>query len=155
MTIKRIIVFWIGLTVALNVAVLFGYLKWFAVGPQIGSFVQDAPIDISIKLADMPTLGAEAAPVALIEFSDYECPYCRRHSIEVLVQVRDELVSAGILLYAFANNPLPIHANAEFLATSAICAGYQDRYWEMHDAIFETKATTHSDVISLARSLSK
>lgn len=101
--------------------------------PQTSGYVAG---DVSIELDGMPYLGSPTAEFVVVEFSDYECPFCRRHATGVLRELIASLVASGEIGYAFANSPLPSHANATDLAKAAICAGEQDRYWEMHDALF-------------------
>jgi protein-disulfide isomerase len=112
--------------------------------------VTEAPEGASIDLAGMPIEGQSDAKIALVEFSDYECPYCARHATGVGKQVKQEFVTTGKVLHAFANNPLAMHSNAKMLATAAICAGEQGRFWVMHDALFDKKPKSQSDVSRIA-----
>jgi len=91
--------------------------------------VQDAPVDTTLDTGGMPSLGSGDAPIVLVEFSDFECPFCKRHARGVMALLRDNLVTTGRLRYVIANLPLAKHANATKLATAAICAGAQGRYW--------------------------
>jgi protein-disulfide isomerase len=79
--------------------------------------------------------GSPDAPVALVEYGDYECPYCARaHPIVKLLQRR----AGKLLTFAFRNFPLTeIHPHAEQAAEAAEAAGARGRYWAMHDMIYE------------------
>jgi protein-disulfide isomerase len=110
--------------------------------------VQD--VDFEIDLRDLPLLGSRSAKVALVEFSDFECPFCQRHATTVAEQIKERFVSPGHVLYAFANNPLPNHLNAKMLASSAVCVG-ADRFWEMHDLIFRQKLRVIEEIVSVGR----
>src|SRR5262245_29447014 len=114
---------------------------------------QDAPAGTSLELAGLPVKGPDNARVVLVEFSDYECPYCAQHATGVSHQLDKEFVKTGQIRYAFANNPIPSHPNAVPLAQAAICAGQQDRYWPMHDRLFEVKPKTREELVSVADGL--
>ena len=116
--------------------------------------VYDAPEGSLMQLELFPYKGSAAADIALVEFSDYECPFCARHATEVFPSLEEQFIKTGKVLYAFANNPLSIHANAPYLARVAICAGDQGHYWETHDALFSGQPKTETDVASLLKPLS-
>lgn len=99
--------------------------------------VQDAPDGAVVELAGMPLQGSRDTRIVLVEFSDYECPFCKQHATGVGKDLIENYVSTGRIRYAFANNPLDIHGSAVLMARAAICAGEQGRYWDMHDLIFE------------------
>lgn len=120
--------------------------------PNPADLVVDAPKNAIIDLAGLPTKGGNAK-IAIVEFSDYECPFCARHANGVARQLEEKYVSSGHIRYAFANNPLAIHPNARFLATAAICAGKQGHYWEMHDRLFSVQSKTKDQIASIAKDL--
>jgi len=107
----------------------------------------------TIDIAGMPVQGAEAAKVAVIEFSDYECPYCARNATTVFPELKSEFISTGKVRYVFANFPLPNHHNARQLAAAAVCAGKQDAYWKMHDELFENRPRTSEGILDLGTKL--
>jgi protein-disulfide isomerase len=74
--------------------------------------------------------------VALVEFADYECPFCSRHAQQTGRRIKKELVDSGGLLHVFFNFPLPIHRTAQKAAEAAECAGHQGRFWDMHQRLF-------------------
>jgi len=79
--------------------------------------------------------GAADAPVTLVEYGDYECPYCGR-AYPIVKQVQEQLGEQ--LRFVFRNFPLrELHPHAQHAAEAAEAAGAQDRFWEMHDHIFE------------------
>jgi protein-disulfide isomerase len=81
--------------------------------------------------------GDEHAPIILVEYGDYECPYCG-HAYRIVKQVQQHFGKR--LGFVFRNFPLTeIHPNAESAAESAEFAAAQGRFWEMHDAIFENQ----------------
>ena len=107
----------------------------------------------SVSIAGMPRQGAETARVVIVEFADYECPYCRRHALNTMAEIQLELIEPGLIQYVFANNPLPNHPNAEYLARAALCGGREAGYWVMHAGIFEAEATTEGDVANVIGAL--
>ncbi len=93
------------------------------------------PQDLSI--AGAPALGAADAPVTLVEFTDYQCPFCRRHFAQTMPQLVKVYVETGKLRYVMREFPIQsIHPKALKAAEAALCAGDQGRYWDMHEAFF-------------------
>ena len=96
-----------------------------------------ATIDALIETAGAATKGATTAKVAIVEFSDYECPFCGRHAQQTIPNLNREYVDTGKVRYIFKNLPLEsIHPNAFKAAVAAECAGEQGKYWPMHDQLF-------------------
>ena len=97
-----------------------------------GSFaIVDAPIDVSDAVIE----GNPNAKVIVAEFSDFQCPFCRRWNQENLERIRERLGDDVAL--AFLHFPITqIHPNAGNAAIAAICAGEQGKFWEMHDLLF-------------------
>lgn len=91
-----------------------------------------------IPVGDSASKGPDDAKVTLIEFSDFQCPYCERSTALV-----DQLLEAypNDLRFVYKNYPLAFHKQALPAAKAAIAAGKQDKFWEMHDIIFENYRT--------------
>jgi protein-disulfide isomerase len=86
--------------------------------------------------------------VALVEFSDYECPYCAAFAHDTAPLVKKELVDGGVLRVVEFNYPLrQIHPMAEMAAEAAECAGRQGRYWEMRNALFSAPQSITDDAV--------
>lgn len=94
----------------------------------------------SIDLGGRPRLGSSQAPVAMVEFTDFECPFCRRHQLTTAGRLREAYIDTGKVLYVVMDYPLAFHAHARGAAVAARCAGRQDQYWTMHDALFSRTA---------------
>jgi protein-disulfide isomerase len=90
--------------------------------------------------------GPADAPVTLVEYGDYECPHCgRAHPIVKALQKK----FGSRLRFVFRNFPLrEIHPNAEAAAETAEFAGTQDKFWEMHDLIFENQQDLSNELLS-------
>lgn len=116
--------------------------------------IRDAPPNSMLEVAGLPTRGSDKAKIFLIEFSDYECPFCARHATGVGEQLKRDFIDTGKIRHAFANNPLPIHPNSKLLASAAFCSGEQGKYWEMHDVLFATKPKRNEEILALASGLS-
>ena len=98
-----------------------------------------------VSLVDAPTLGNPSAPLALVMFSDFQCPYCRAFARATLPVVIERYVRPGKLLLAFKHFPLDIHGDARRAAELADCARRKARFWELHDAIFRDTAGFEGD----------
>jgi protein-disulfide isomerase len=94
------------------------------------------PPTADVALGNAPTRGPRDASVTIIEFADYECPYCQKIHPE-LKQLEQEF--HGQVVFAFKDYPLSMHKHAEKAAEAARCAGRQGKFWEYHDALFEGK----------------
>ena len=90
-------------------------------------------------VADAPTLGRADAPVTIVEFSDYQCPFCQRFFATTLPELKREYIETGKVRYVFRDFPLEMHAQARKAAEAAHCAGEQGKYWEMHDVLFQNQ----------------
>ena len=100
-----------------------------------------ATTDSAIVRADLARIqGSPNAPVWVIEVSDFQCPYCREWHDKAYPAFRDEFVKTGKVRMAYVNFPLGSHVHAWPSAESAMCAGEQGKFWEMHDALFGTQA---------------
>ncbi|MDZ4216981.1 MAG: thioredoxin domain-containing protein, partial [Candidatus Gracilibacteria bacterium] len=84
---------------------------------------------------DDPFMGDDDAPVTIIEWTDYQCPFCGRHSTQTLPSIKKEYIDTGKVKYVLRDLALSFHPNALPGAKAANCAGEQEKYWEMHDLI--------------------
>jgi protein-disulfide isomerase len=106
-----------------------------AAPPARPSPVSDvSPVNVSI--ADAPRQGDKNARVAVIEFSDFQCPYCGTYAQGAYQDLKREFVASGKIQYAFVNLPLPRHPHAQAAAEAAECAHAEDRFWPLHDRLF-------------------
>ncbi len=100
-------------------------------------------VDVSVD--DDAIKGDVNAPVTIVEFSDYECPFCARHFEETLPLIIEEYVDTGKVRIVFRDFPLEFHSYAQKASEAAECAGEQEKYWEMHDTLFENQKNLDVD----------
>jgi protein-disulfide isomerase len=163
--------FYAVLTVlAFAAGILLGYVVWGMDSPgatllsaqtasQAGDPVVEAPVTQQPQYTryDIPTenfyaLGPADAPITIVEFSDFECPFCRRWHAEVY----KPLLAAypGKIRLVYRNLPLTsIHPDALAAAEAAMCAGEQDVYWKYHDKLFSSESLGNSVYLQYAQDL--
>lgn len=111
----------------------------------IGNGQPIGPVDVSAD--DDAFLGNKNAPVTLIEFSDFQCPFCRKFMIDTLPQIKKEYIDTGKARLVYRDFPLSFHPGATPAAEGAECAEEQGKFWEMHDAIFNEQQKQGSGTI--------
>jgi protein-disulfide isomerase len=113
-----------------------GYLLW---GSNKSTTAADtAPIQrVDVSTDDDPSLGPANAPITIIEFSDYQCPYCQIWYKQVYQQLLASYPDK--IRFVYRDLPLPMHPEAIPAAEAAECAGEQGAYWKYHDALFNQK----------------
>ena len=89
-----------------------------------------------VSIEDRPVLGEPDAPVTMVEFVDYECPFCRRFFQGTYAELKREYIDPGKLRLVVKDLPLGFHQQARKAAQAAHCAGEQGGYWPMHDKLF-------------------
>jgi protein-disulfide isomerase len=111
---------------------------------------QDAKVEVKLEEpeepvqqveAKGPSKGPETAPITIVEFSDFQCPYCSKVEPTITRVMADY---AGKVRFVFRDYPLPFHEHAEKAAEASHCAEDQGKYWEMHDAMFN-----HQDKLAI------
>jgi protein-disulfide isomerase len=136
---------------ALFVGILIGYFVWgrtpaapavaalppAPAAPPVAATPTLENVQYNITTAGFPSEGPADAPITIVEFSDYQCPYCTAwHE-----QTYQPLLAAypNKIRFVYRNYPLPFHQNAMMGAEAALCAGDQNAYWKMHDKLFGEK----------------
>ena len=116
------------------------------------------PQNVTLDLGNRPFKGRINAPLTLVEFSDFQCPFCARHVRETESQIVKEYIETGKLKLVFMDFPLEsIHKQAFKAAETARCAGEQGRFWDMHYRLFDTQPdpnafsdwTAHASALNL------
>ena len=144
---------------ALAAGVFLGYLIW---GTGFTGRVQAAAIDTpteeskivryDVPVDGSPSIGPEDAPIVIVEFSDYQCPFCQKWHEEVYAK----LLAAypGKIKFVYRNLPLTsIHPEAFPAAEAALCAGDQNAYWQFHDKLLSGKTLGSKVYIQYAQGL--
>jgi Na+:H+ antiporter, NhaA family len=108
-----------------------------------------------VSVDGAPLLGRADARVAMIAFSDFECPFCGRFANEILPEIKATFIDTGKVRFMFRHLPLTkIHQRAEAAAEAAECAGRQGRFWELHDRLFtDPKKLQDADLIAHANAI--
>jgi protein-disulfide isomerase len=117
---------------------------------QYGVVVELNQPSAHVEVGNDPRLGPENAPVQIVEFADYECPYCQKVNDD-LTKIREHFGS--YVSVVFKDFPLPMHPLAPRAAEAARCAGEQGKFWEFHDSLFETKKLQAQQLKDQARTL--
>lgn len=136
-------------TAAIGVAaVVLAWRTWM--GPSrppppptsVPAFEEIASTSLTTLVDGEPFLGSSMAPVVLIEYSDFECPFCARYASEMFDAIRGEFVESGRVEYVFRNYPIEqIHPSATKAAHAAGCAHRQGRFLEMRALLFANHRT--------------
>lgn len=91
-------------------------------------------VDVSVD--NDAYLGNKKAKVVIIEFSDFQCPFCRTFWKDSFVQIKKDYIDTGKVMFVYRDFPLGFHPAAQKSAEATECAREQNKYWEMHDKIF-------------------
>ncbi|MBA2685813.1 MAG: DsbA family protein [Gemmatimonadaceae bacterium] len=98
------------------------------------------PDSLLLKRADHARiLGSPSATVWVVEVSDFQCPYCRQFHEESFEELKRAYVDSGKVRLAYVNFPLSMHKNSFAASETAMCAAAQDKFWQLHDALFVTQ----------------
>ena len=99
--------------------------------------IEPPPVDFNVKINGAPMKGAANAKVALIEFSDFECPFCARYLRESFPKIERDYISTGKIRYVFRHYPLvSLHPRAMKASEGGECAQRQGKFWPFHDRLF-------------------
>ncbi len=94
------------------------------------------PVNVAAR-SDQPTLGNKSAKVTIVEFADFQCPFCKKYFDETFAQIKSKYIETGKVKYVYRHYPLPFHVNAQVAAVAAECANQQGKFWEYHDVLFK------------------
>ena len=109
-----------------------------ALGDGLGQQRPVGPVDVAV--GHLPVLGDENAPVTIVEFSDFQCPFCKSLFDETLSQIKKEFIDSGKVKFYYRHYPLTsIHPNAQLAAEASECANDQGKFWDYHDLLFENQ----------------
>lgn len=101
----------------------------------------NVPQIFQISLDDDPVKGDPNAPVTVVEFSDFQCPFCSRFFVQTLPQLQETYIDTGKVKLVYRDLPLDnLHPNARPAAIAAECADEQGKFWDYHDVLFSKQA---------------
>lgn len=128
-----------GVVLVLAIAGI-GVLWWSSRTPPAPS----VPVAVAIQPADTAgfqgyVLGVDSAPVTVTEFADYQCPACQTFDMVQFPSVRERLITTGKIRFVYKDFPLDQHPWARLAAHAAACADDQEKFWELHEAIYRTQ----------------
>lgn len=132
----------VQLSAATNVAVIAAcaVVSWFILSHRpsaLRSSDTEAPLPSRpVSLEGAHLRGSATAPVALLEYSEFQCPFCGQFARETLKDLEATYVDSGRVLLAFRHFPLSGHDRAMPAAQAAECAGHVGSFWQMHDRLF-------------------
>jgi protein-disulfide isomerase len=101
------------------------------------NFPAPEPPILSVSADDDPSVGPANAPVTIVEFSDFQCPYCKL-SVPLIKEILAKY--PGKVKVVYRDYPGPNHPHAQQAAEAAQCAGDQGKFWEYHDSLFDRQA---------------
>jgi protein-disulfide isomerase len=114
------------------------------------------PTTAKFSIKGKYSLGADDAPVTVVEFADYQCPFCLRFAKSTFPLLKEKYIDTGKVRWVALNLPLPFHKDARKAAQAAHCAGEQDKLWEMRDILFRNpqklnveNLPAHAETLSL------
>jgi protein-disulfide isomerase len=109
---------------------------------------------VDASAGNSPVLGQSSAPVTIIEFSDYQCPYCGRFETDTYPQLKTDYIDTGKVKLVFRNFPLSFHENAQNAAEAAECANEQGKFWAYNENLFaKNTALTVTNLKQYAKDL--
>jgi protein-disulfide isomerase len=101
---------------------------------------------------DELALGRADAPLTLVEFTDYQCPYCRHFQAETFPRLKREFIDTGKVRFIMRDLPLDFHPQAQPAAEAAHCAAAQGKFWPVHDALL-ANGSDSNDIERAARAV--
>jgi protein-disulfide isomerase len=96
-------------------------------------------INVAVDPGNLPMLGNKDAKVTIVEFSDFQCPFCKRFYEDAMAQIKKEYVDTGKVKIAYRHYPLSFHPHAGKAGEASECANDQGKFWEYHDILFENQ----------------
>ena len=121
-------------------------LRQNAAAPRPAAQQQAVP-NVTLDLKDHAMQGAADAKLVLVEFSDYQCPYCARHTRDTYPSIEKDFIATGKLRYAMVDLPVRNHPFAFRAAEAATCAADQKKFWEMHHLLFANQNALNPETL--------
>lgn len=135
---KRVALVALGSAIGVGSTVVFQELqqvKQTPINPSQPSNPKRLTFDLLLE--GEPVLGESSAPLTIVEFSDYQCPYCRQFQKNVFPGLKEDFIDQGLVRFIHKDLPLPFHQQAEASAAVARCAHRQNAFWLTHQALYD------------------
>lgn len=134
----------IDLAAALVMLVAAGSIIWTSFGRQWWQIRKRiTPPSETASMADLPVQGSSSARIGIIEFADYQCPYCQSFQRDVMPILKSKYVDPGKIAFAFSQYPIEqIHGLALDASAVAECSRREGRFWPVHEGIFGVIGST-------------
>ena len=146
----KILIILILVTFVLTLANLYATFNLYGKFNSItGKAVAEQPPAAVIGADDDPAKGSKDVPVTVIEFSDFQCPYCARFFQQTLPQIEEKYIKTGEVRLVYRDFPLGFHQYAQKAAEASECADEQGKFWQYHDELFENQNAL--DIASLKK----
>jgi protein-disulfide isomerase len=97
------------------------------------------PKTASASTSDRPSLGNQEAKVTVVEFTDYQCPFCSRFEQSTFKQLKQAYIDTGKVRWVVLDMPLSFHKEAQLASMASHCAGEQDKFWEIRELFFQNQ----------------
>jgi protein-disulfide isomerase len=141
-----------AIAVGIVLLIVAGGLWWIFVRMTAPAPEESAVVQMPIGAS--PVMGSDTAPMTVVVFSDFECPFCAEFALEEMPEIKERFIDTGQVRLAFKHFPLESHARAAEAAQAAACVqeiGGDDAFWEYHDTLFENpKALSDEDLLRYA-----
>jgi protein-disulfide isomerase len=113
------------------------------------------PEKVRLKIGNEYALGSDKAPIVILEYTDYQCPFCSRFSSTTFPELKKKYIDTGKVRFISRDYPLTFHQHALKAAQATRCAGDQGKFWQMKDTLMKNHARLTPELItSLARDMS-
>ncbi len=97
-------------------------------------------VKVEVDKGHLPALGDKNAKVVVVDFSDFECPFCKQYFDQTFGQIKKDYIDTGKVIYYYRHFPLDFHPAAKPAALASECANEQGKFWEFHDLVFKDQA---------------
>ena len=118
--------------------------------PQRAQGIGPAPAAsdrVKVALGESYAIGAANAPVTMVAFVDYECPFCKRFDVQTYPQLKKQYIDTGRLRYVIRDLPLEFHKRAMKAAEASYCAAEQGKFWEMRDKLIANSERLNAELL--------
>jgi len=116
--------------------------------------IADPAGGVRMNLEGGPWLGNKDAPLTIVEFTDYQCSYCRSFHMATFGELKKKFIDTGKLRFASRDLPLEFHSNAEKAAEAARCAGDQGQFWQLRDRLISNASKlSPADITGYAKAV--